>query len=466
MEQLLLDTLGGNDVKKACRRKRVIILFIMSLVIMTACQEGQPAEAQNIQQVMEKQEPKALESAEMEIEKVPKYLLSAAEDAPFATGILWEREDGTTVSIHTSQERTSFDEMKTEIENLCAEDQEITCIFYKYKLAPDMHGTEIYDYLKINDRQSGSPIEMISGNEGKYYQFIKNYEWDVIVQDGTVYALICTQGVSEQDIADGEEMGYFMFPSEVVFLFEEEFGDRSGWFMDEELLYWVDHEEKESTCENPKRSFLVVRAKDITWPDEIMQNFGLIKQANYELALAEGENAVAITFQFLPEIPEGGYADYLFNGMCMDEAYQMEVRNAENGSILQTDEIKLSIEKKDTITFEDLDGDGWLDMHIMMYAHEMEDFSDYKCYLWDHEKEQFIYVNKKELENARQKVKYGQQEETTSTIIVKKGDTLWKIAEIYYGSGAYYYQIYEKNKDVIGDNPSLILEGMELQLER
>lgn len=451
-------------MKRICKGSHVVILLVIISVIMTACQKEKSVEVQNMQeQIIKKQESKELEAAKMNIEEVPQYFLSAAKDAPFAAGILWEQEDGAVVSMYTSQERASFDEMKIKVENLCAKDEEVNCIFYKYELAPDMHGTDIYKYLQANDDQSETPIEMISGNEGKYYQFVKNYEWDVIVQDHIAYAFICLQELSEQELADREEMGYFVFPSQVIFLFEEEFGDRSGWFMEEEELYWIDHEERESTCENPKRSFLEVRAKDITWPDEIMQNFGLIKEASYELALAEGEDAVTITFQFLPEIPQGGYENYLFNGMCMDEDYQMKVQNA-SGTVLYANKIKLSMEKKDTITFEDLDGDGWLDMNIEMYAHEMEEFSDYNYYLWKPDEEQFLRVDKKELENARQKVKDGQQEEAAKSIIIKKGDTLWKIAESYYGNGAYYYQIYEKNKDVIGDNPSLILPGMELEL--
>jgi hypothetical protein len=41
---------------------------------------------------------------------------------------------------------------------------------------------------------------------------------------------------------------------------------------------------------------------------------------------------------------------------------------------------------------------------------------------------------------------------------VKKGDTLWGIAKMYYGSGAQYTKIYEANKDKI-KNPNLIYVG-------
>lgn len=48
--------------------------------------------------------------------------------------------------------------------------------------------------------------------------------------------------------------------------------------------------------------------------------------------------------------------------------------------------------------------------------------------------------------------------------LVKKGDCLWSIAEEIYGDGLMYMEIYENNKDMIGDDPRLILEGMELKL--
>lgn len=48
--------------------------------------------------------------------------------------------------------------------------------------------------------------------------------------------------------------------------------------------------------------------------------------------------------------------------------------------------------------------------------------------------------------------------------IVEQGETLSSIAQKYYknSSEPYYMAIYEANKDVIGDNPNLILVGMEL----
>ncbi len=51
------------------------------------------------------------------------------------------------------------------------------------------------------------------------------------------------------------------------------------------------------------------------------------------------------------------------------------------------------------------------------------------------------------------------------TYVVEKGDTLWEIAEEYWGDGAYCSQIAVDNKDVIND-PDWIFPGMELMLRQ
>jgi len=45
------------------------------------------------------------------------------------------------------------------------------------------------------------------------------------------------------------------------------------------------------------------------------------------------------------------------------------------------------------------------------------------------------------------------------TYTVVKGDSLWKIAQKFYGKGSDYTKIYEANKGTIGANPNLIYPG-------
>jgi LysM repeat protein len=50
----------------------------------------------------------------------------------------------------------------------------------------------------------------------------------------------------------------------------------------------------------------------------------------------------------------------------------------------------------------------------------------------------------------------------SQTYTVKKGDTLWKIAKMFYGEGNKWPTIYEANRKVIGSNPNLIRPGQVL----
>ena len=46
---------------------------------------------------------------------------------------------------------------------------------------------------------------------------------------------------------------------------------------------------------------------------------------------------------------------------------------------------------------------------------------------------------------------------------VVKGDTLWKIAEHYYGDGNLYTNIFEANQDILSD-PNVIKIGQKLRI--
>lgn len=47
--------------------------------------------------------------------------------------------------------------------------------------------------------------------------------------------------------------------------------------------------------------------------------------------------------------------------------------------------------------------------------------------------------------------------------IVAKGDSLWKIAEKFYGNGSKYTGIFEENREVIKD-PDLIFPGQKIRI--
>ena len=104
---------------------------------------------------------------------------------------------------------------------------------------------------------------------------------------------------------------------------------------------------------------------------------------------------------------------YLLNGFCMDEPYDMTVVDMETGEALQESEVSLSIELPDTITYPDLNGDGFADMRIGAPVHENgakaaeEDYASPSYLLWDPQTEQFVRKTEKEVENSRRAVANG-----------------------------------------------------------
>jgi nucleoid-associated protein YgaU len=53
--------------------------------------------------------------------------------------------------------------------------------------------------------------------------------------------------------------------------------------------------------------------------------------------------------------------------------------------------------------------------------------------------------------------------DSTQWHVVKKGESLWKIAEQYYGDGNLYKKIFEANQDILSD-PNLIKVGQKLRI--
>lgn len=54
------------------------------------------------------------------------------------------------------------------------------------------------------------------------------------------------------------------------------------------------------------------------------------------------------------------------------------------------------------------------------------------------------------------KVEVKNEDVITNGYIVKKGDSLWKISQAFYGEGRYWKKIYNANIDKIGDDPNLL----------
>ncbi len=59
---------------------------------------------------------------------------------------------------------------------------------------------------------------------------------------------------------------------------------------------------------------------------------------------------------------------------------------------------------------------------------------------------------------------FGATDSSIDTYTVVSGDSLSKIAKNHYGDAAKWHELYEANKDLIGNNPDLIEVGQVLTL--
>ena len=411
----------------------------------------------------------------------------------------------------------SLSEMEAALNEAAALDMDrnaLHFLYYTFPMTEDDHALDLYQTLKRKFDTDVHPLTVWSADNGKLFRFIQEtmkeedgYELtylhsrsskvNLYVKGRTAYGLTLLNAPSEDD----DETLEYVFED----LFQR-YGDQgSGWGLDEENLYWIDHDERLSELDNPKRSFLEVRGIDENWEfagDEgIMSYFGLLLEADYELPLTESGKMLSLHFSLAEE--DGKEEDtelryYLSNGFCTDEPYDMTVTDLETGEVLQEREVSLSIELPDTITYPDLNGDGYADMRVGAPVHVNgekaveEDYKSPSYLLWNPQTEQFERKTEKEVENSRRAVANGlteeEQEEKTkrerrdpfapvqelpewaepddyiklmgdemSEYEVQEGDSLWRISEHLFGNG-YEWTTIVRAEDAPKD-PNYLLAG-------
>ncbi len=568
---------GVRRRRKQKRGNRIIGIAALG-VLLVAC--GAPSgRVEETQRAETKEEPKGWseEHGRCEMQELGGYLYGHTSVSPYASaeitvtdyeGVRLETDWNAPSAFQFAGEAdvtwrfyNSLGEMETALNKAAVEEMDegsLHFLYYTFPMTENGYALDLYHILKRKFDTKEHPLTAWSTDNGKLFCYMQEtvkevdgYEFSCLdsrdsrvnlyMKDRMAYGLTLLNRPTEDD----DETLEYVFMD--VFQHYGVLG--SGWGLDEESLYWADHDERLTELENPKRSFLEVRGIDENWEsagDEgIMRYFGLLVEADYQLPLTEDGRMLSLHFSLakeegeeevslasfsdfiddyrkdsiisasrsLAESEDGAFVDeketfaveedtefryYLLNGFCMDEPYEMTVTDMETGEVLQECRVSLSIELPDTITYPDLNGDGYADMRIGAPVHGSgakaveEDFSLPSYLLWDPQTEQFVRKTEKEVENSRRAVANGlteeEQEEKTKRerrdsfalvhelpeweepgdyikltgdkmveYEVREGDSLWRISQRFYGTG-YKWASVAREGDAPKD-PNVLLAG-------
>ena len=205
----------------------------------------------------------------------------------------------------------SLAEMETALNEASMQEMDVDALhflYYTFPMTENDHALDLYYILKREFDTREHPLTAWSADNGKLFYYIQEtrkeengYEYfylnrrnsrvNLYVKDRTAYGLTLQNTPSEDD-----ETLEYVFAD----VFQRYGILGSGWGLDEESLYWIDHDERLTELENPKRSFLEVRGIDENWEyagDEgIMRYFGLLAEADYELPLTENGRMLSLHF--------------------------------------------------------------------------------------------------------------------------------------------------------------------------
>ncbi len=522
--------LGGRRQRSQKRRNRIIGIAALAL-LLAAC--GAPSErAEEMQSAETKEEPKEWpkEHDSCEVQELGGYLYdhTSVSVSPYASAEItikdyegeqletdWDEPSAFQFAGEadvTWRFYNSLAEMEAALNEAARQEMDVDSIhflYYTFPMTENDHALDLYYILKRRFDSEEHPLIACSTDKGKLFYYIQEtlkeedgYEFgylqsrssrvNLYVKDRTAYGLTLMSTSPEDDEA-------------LEYVFEDVFQHYGTlWYgsgLSEENLYWIDHDERLTELENPKRSFLEVRGIDENREDAgdegIMRYFGLLVEADYELPLTEDGKMLSLHFS-LAEEESVELRYYLLNGFCMDEPYDMTVTDMETGEVLQEHRVSLSIELPDTITYPDLNGDGYADMRVGAPAHingakaEEEGYTSPTYLLWDSQTQQFVRKTEKEVENSRQAVANGLTEEEQkdktkrerrdsfapvqdlpewaeaedyiklmSDMIpeyeVQEGDSLWRISQRFYGTG-YKWPAIVRSEDAPKD-PNCLLVG-------
>ena len=492
----------SNEKRRRDKKRGNCIIVTAALGLLLAACSAPPERAEEALSVEMKKAPKEWpeEHDSCKVQELSGYLYEHSSASPYASaeitikgyeGEQLETDWNAPSAFQFAGEAdvtwsfyNSLAEMETGLNDVAVQEIDgntLHFLYYTFPMMENDYALDLYYILQKRFDTKEHPLTVWSADEGKLFYFMQEtqkeedgYEFSCLsncnsrvnlyVKDRTAYGMTLLSTLPEDD----ETLEY---------VFEDVF-QRYGvlWWgsgMDEENLYWVDHDERLTELENPKRSFLEVRGINENGVGN-MQYFGLLVEADYELPLTESGRMLSLHFSLVKDDKELCY--YLLNGFCMDEPYDMTVMDMETGEVLQESRVSLCIELPDTVTYPDLNGDGYADMRVGAPVHVNgakaveEDYKKPSYLLWDAQAKQFVSKTEKEVLNSRRAVANGltekEQEEKSKRertdyfalvqelpewaepegyiklmsdnmleYVVQEGDSLWRISERIYGTG-------------------------------
>lgn len=312
---------------------------------------------------------------------LPAYLLTALPDSPYACAeisvkaVTSEMGGSTNISWKTFE---TAQELQEYIISREKKGEQAEWTYYQCKLQDDFHALDLYYDLKCYDTAE-NPICAVTCAKGLFYRFSQQMERELIIRDDYIYGLVYSES------APGST------PSDVVQTLLNAFVQQSqkwekdylaGEILDEEDLYWLDHEDRKTTLENPRRTFTEMRAVDADWENEGVKTrkFGMLQCAEYEIAFPGREAGLCISFHYAKEVPVTGYETYLADYVCSDETYVMRVTDLQTGRLIQIADVTLCIDSIDTVSFVDKNRDGFPDLKIERPVHFRDSAEDRKAY--------------------------------------------------------------------------------------
>ena len=386
---------------------------------------------------------------------------------------------------------------------------EIQLVYYSFPLPENFHALDCYRTLEDCLGTEGWEIRAVSSDNGNMYYFSQETNGQ---GDGYLYLSDSNFTVQNLVIKNGyayglalKENSFSAVSGELDLLFYRFLGNFGrntfyGWGLNEEHLYWIDHEERITEEEGSEGRFVEVRGIDTNWEqsrEQLMRYFGMMKEAVYEVPLSDDGPTLELHFSLVQGISVPDYKIFLLNGFCMDEEYNMTVTDKETGQVLQENTVKLSIELPDTVYFADLNGDGLKDIRIDRPVHisgaraATDKWTPPSYMLWNPEAEQFEKKTEKEVQNSLLANRNGltEEEQAEKTLrerrdffvplkqlpswanpdkyieltveaeeyVVQPGDTLWSISENLLGSGLSWTMLQREGN--APKDPNLLLPG-------